>query len=31
MLQVDSIDLPGIGPKFEHNPVFPARTNTGRR
>lgn len=27
-IKVDSIDLPGIGPKFEHNPVFPARTNT---
>lgn len=26
--QVDSIDLPSIGPLFERNPVFPARTNT---
>lgn len=29
--QVDELDLPRIGPMFEHNPVFPARTNTGGR
>lgn len=29
--QVDELDLPRIGPMFEHNPVFPARTNTGER
>ncbi|KAL8509081.1 hypothetical protein ACS0TY_016324 [Phlomoides rotata] len=27
-LQVDELDLAGIGPKFEHHAVFPARTNT---
>lgn len=27
--QVDDLDLARIGPMFEHNPVFPARTNTG--
>eukprot|EP00879_Flechtneria_rotunda_P022827 GHRR01024116.1.p1 GENE.GHRR01024116.1~~GHRR01024116.1.p1 ORF type:complete len:138 (-),score=25.85 GHRR01024116.1:130-543(-) len=27
-LQVDHLDIFSIGPKFEHNPVFPARTNT---
>lgn len=26
--QVDEIDIFTIGPKFEKNPVFPARTNT---
>ncbi len=26
--QVDTIDLATIGPLFEHNQVFPARTNT---
>jgi hypothetical protein len=25
---VDDLDLEGLGPKFEHNAVFPARTNT---
>lgn len=24
----EEIDLPKIGPKFEHNPIFPARVNT---
>lgn len=28
-LQVDELDLARIGPMFEHNAVFPARTNTG--
>lgn len=28
-LQVDELNLLEIGPKFEHNDVFPARTNTG--
>ena len=28
-LRVDDLDLARIGPMFEHNPVFPARTNTG--
>ncbi len=28
LLQVDELDLFSIGPKFEKNPVFPARTNT---
>lgn len=27
--QVDDIDIFRIGPMFENNPVFPARTNTG--
>lgn len=27
-LQVDDLDTFAIGPKFENNPVFPARTNT---
>lgn len=27
--QVDELDLPRIGPLFENNAVFPARTNTG--
>lgn len=27
-IKVDELDLPRIGPMFEHNPVFPARTNT---
>lgn len=27
-LQVDDLDIFTIGPKFENNPVFPARTNT---
>eukprot|EP00887_Chlorella_sp_A99_P004341 scaffold15.g4341.t1 len=26
--QVDELDLPRIGPLFEHHPAFPARTNT---
>jgi len=26
--QVDDLDIFTIGPKFENNPVFPARTNT---
>lgn len=30
-LQVDELDLPRMGPLFEHNAVFPARTNTGTR
>jgi len=25
---VDAVDLPSIGPKFEHHPVFPNRINT---
>jgi len=25
---IDALDLPGLGPLFEHNDVFPARTNT---
>ena len=29
MMQVDDIDIFRIGPMFESNPVFPARTNTG--
>jgi len=28
VLQVDDLDIFAIGPKFESNPVFPARTNT---
>lgn len=28
IVQVDEIDLKSIGPKFECNPVFPAKTNT---
>ena len=27
-VQVDELNLSQIGPKFEHNDVFPARTNT---
>jgi diaminopimelate epimerase len=27
-LQVDELNLAGVGPKFEHHAVFPARTNT---
>ncbi|KAL4452573.1 hypothetical protein ABPG75_008235 [Micractinium tetrahymenae] len=27
-IKVAELDLPRIGPMFEHNPVFPARTNT---
>lgn len=27
-MQVDDIDLVTVGPKFEHNPAFPARVNT---
>ncbi|KAL3839574.1 hypothetical protein ACJIZ3_024165 [Penstemon smallii] len=27
-LQVDELNLAEIGPKFEHHPMFPARTNT---
>lgn len=26
---MDELDLARIGPLFEHNAVFPARTNTG--
>lgn len=29
-LQVDELNLPQIGPKFEHHEMFPARTNTGQ-
>ncbi|HJA79629.1 diaminopimelate epimerase [uncultured Desulfovibrio sp.] len=25
---IDSLDLPDLGPKFEHHPLFPQRTNT---
>lgn len=25
---IDDLDLPAIGPKFEHHPLFPQRTNT---
>lgn len=25
---IDKLDLPGIGPQFEHHPLFPRRTNT---
>ena len=25
---IDELDLPGLGPKFEHHPIFPRRTNT---
>ena len=28
MIEVDSLDLPALGPVFESNPVFPAKTNT---
>ncbi|KAL6784675.1 DAE1 [Auxenochlorella protothecoides x Auxenochlorella symbiontica] len=28
LIQTDNIDLQRVGPLFEHNPVFPARTNT---
>ena len=28
-LKVDDLNLPEIGPKFEHHEMFPARTNTG--
>jgi hypothetical protein len=28
VVQVDELDLEALGPKFENNPVFPARTNT---
>ena len=27
-LRVEAVDLPRVGPLFEHNPAFPARTNT---
>lgn len=27
---MDELDLPRMGPLFEHNAVFPARTNTGQ-
>ncbi|KAL6011242.1 hypothetical protein ACLOJK_001687 [Asimina triloba] len=29
-LRVDQLKLEDIGPKFEHNKVFPSRTNTGQ-
>ena len=28
LLQVDDLDLAGIGPEFEKHPVFPAKINT---
>ena len=28
LLQVDDLDLAGIGPDFEKHPVFPAKINT---
>ena len=28
LLQVDELELEVLGPKFENNAVFPARTNT---
>lgn len=29
-LVVDELNLAEVGPKFEHHPLFPARTNTGQ-
>ena len=26
--QIDELDLPAIGPQFEHHPLFPRRVNT---